>query len=304
MWTLLLALQANAAQPLQAPLCEASGLAALEEGAFVAIDNEEQNYLFLLSATGEQKVVPLNASPARDYEAVVVHEGVLTVIASHSRKKLKAGVCRVDSRRAMFGWAPVTDLQNMTWVSSEHTGHFENPGQCEEQLFAGVTTNGSKRLCGWLSQKDMAAKSGSDACRDTLNIEGAAVVDGHLWVGLRAPLVDGSAVVLRVAGGLPVQRGLVADKVAYVAISGGIRAMASDESYLYFVSGGSQSRRWRIALKKLNESTWLTPEDLGPVLPDTEGLVVTETSVLGVTDGSAGAHQCKEASQLWQTPRN
>ena len=138
MWALLLALQANAADTLAPPLCEASGLTVLDSGAFIAIDNEEQDRLFQISPQREQTVVALSQSPARDYEAVVAYDGLLTVVASHSRKKLKAGVCRVDSRRAMFGWAPTTDLAQMTWVSSAHTGHFESADRCHKQLFGGV----------------------------------------------------------------------------------------------------------------------------------------------------------------------
>lgn len=271
----------------------------LSDGRRVVVDNEVSDGVFVIGDEGSQVYWPLPQA-ARDFEAVVVHDGVISVIGSHSRKKLKDGVCRIDRRRSMIGWGPVDDLTAFSWFSSPYLGSFTDVPDCLNTIFGSAPVAGANVVCQALVASDKAASTSKRACRETLNIEGAAVVDGRLWVGLRSPRVDDAAVLLRLVGGWPVTTGLVADSVVLLSDVEGIRALSSHDDRLHIVTGGDDFKHWSVRHSELLPGARVSPHLHGSVPDSTEGLVVRE-SVMGVTDGSAATVGCREVSESWRT---
>ena len=130
----------------------------------------------------------------------------------------------------------------------------------------------------------------SKKCPETpFNVEGAAsvaAIDGarRTWLGLRAPLVHGKAVLLRLAtlGGASEKR-IRFDGIALVDLAGkGIRELTTAGGSLWGIAGSvpdsdtDKGFLWRVAESALQSgATIMGPDKIGEPLPPTsEGLVV------------------------------
>lgn len=139
------------------------------------------------------------------------------------------------------------------------------------------------------------------------NIEGAVSVEqgGRLrtWVGLRAPLVDGSAVLLRVADppAPKKKRRMHFDGIATIALGErGIRELSLAGDVIWGIAGcvpdcKTKSRLWRLSAAKLASGAKIAAADAGVVEfvelpPSAEGLVVqaAEKRAIVLIDGDKG----------------
>jgi len=141
----------------------------------------------------------------------------------------------------------------------------------------------------------------------TFNIEGAVSLEqgGRLrtWIGLRAPLVDGNAVLLRVADppATKKKRRMHFDGIATIALGErGIRELSLAGSTLWGIAGcvpdcTTPSRLWRIDAAKLASGARIAATDAGlftdlELPPSAEGLVVqaAEKRAIVLIDGDKG----------------
>jgi hypothetical protein len=126
-----------------------------------------------------------------------------------------------------------------------------------------------------------------------VNVEGAAIVAGGLWLGLRSPLVDGKAILLGMSAD-----GARAERLVLVDLGGdGVREMVAHEGALLVVSGpvddrAQPHRLWRMAGPD-------TPPALlpAPLPAQTEGIAVVGDSLVWVTDGNGKPGKCATASR-------
>ncbi len=239
--------------------CEASALVRWE-GGFLVGDNETSDRLFRYSDTFEPTGTLALPEEVSDIEALAVGEGgELFVVGSHSRNK--AGEEKKKRQRVLR--LPDTLL---------------SPDLSACHACAGV--------------------SGLRPDDGGLNIEGAFVRDGHLWVGLRSPLVEGRALLLDLGadgarvlaeqridlGGLGV-RDLVMDGADLLVLAGPITDAAA-AFRLYRVDRSGASERLEVELAA-----------------STEGLVLHEESLWYVTDGDGRDGDCAVPSSWGRLPK-
>lgn len=261
MWLLLSACNHPAAAPVLAnagalPVsCEASSIVPWKGGWLVG-DNETKDQLYLYNADFSfREVVPL-AAPVDDIEALVVVGDKVLVEGSYSRNK--------DAEER-------PERQRSAWLGS--------PTRTLD-LGAGCAPCAAAKLA--------APDAGG------LNVEGAVVVDGTLWLGLRAPLVDGKAVLVEVPGG--VDGAGLSTGMRTIDLGGrGVREIVPHKSGWLIVAGPTMDANEPHRLFYLDRLEG-TPRDLGVDLPSsTEGVAVeTPTSIVYVVDGDGKKGKCKE----------
>ena len=291
------------------PLCEASAAqivacAASESGRCLVVgDNEVRDSLFSfpLSAALEplapRRTIPL-ASVLRgtgdgelsDIEALARRtSGELIVVGSHSRNRS----CERRKKRRR-------------WLGLTLSGAIARPGEIpliatakREPLEAAFGRHPSgllARVARAVREGEIAAERGD--CRAAFNAEGAVVVDGDaLWWGLRSPLVDGHAVLLRTD--------LAARELRFVdarllSLGGaGVRALEVFAGQVYGLSaeGESEGGRhvlWRFPVEALSHGrSPIEVARLSSAAPNAEGLGVVEGRAIVVTDGDQGSGRCE-----------
>jgi hypothetical protein len=263
------ALPSGSGAPRNEP-CETSAAVALQDGRILVGDNETKDRLFayVWHEGGARPAEPFEITwdpsggrKVEDIEALARDGSRIYVVGSHSRKKN----CERDEERfrilrgriegdmlvdtVVMGLAAARS--DAAWMQA--TGDVAG---CLERLF----TEDARRsrlahgFCEALVEAERAANWGGNPsragappgggvaahCQRTLNIEGAAVIAGRLWIGLRAPLVgkERRAALLRVRDENSTYR---FDAVALVGLDGrGIRELETLEH-------GGRVRLWGIA---------------------------------------------------------
>jgi hypothetical protein len=215
-------------------------------------DNETGDHLFAYGADlAARPPVPL-AQPVEDIEALAPRADGVWVIGSQSTTK--KGERRALRERIL---APDGSLRAID--------------------LTGCTT------C--LNARGLAPNAGG------LNVEGAAWVGDQLWLGLRAPLDAGKALLLRLDDDARVV------EVVRVDLGGnGVRELVSTDTGLYVVAGPVADGDAPHALYRLADPH-AAPERLPVTLPpSTEGLApdpATPGAWLYVTDGDGKNGACK-----------
>ena len=225
------------------PLCEASAALAApgDEDLVLVADNERDEQLYVFEVDGDELVAEeVWQMPARqrpeDVEALAQLGQEVVVVGSHSRNRR----CEADEDRQRLRRLSLRQdgtLQATTGVlDSERawTRAMENGGaQCVATLFVQPAPAWAGQVCEAFVAAEREASSQS--CK-VLNIEGAfGTADGRLWLGLRSPLVDGRAVLLRLVPDLAEFR---FDGVALLNLDGrGIRELALAGDRLFGLAG-------------------------------------------------------------------
>lgn len=235
--------------------CEASTVVPWKGGWLVG-DNETKDKLFLYNADFSfREVVPLT-DPVDDIEALVPVGDKVLVEGSYSRNK--------DAEER-------PERQRSAWLGS--------PARTLD-LGAG---------CAPCAMTKTAAPNAGG-----LNVEGAAVVDGTLWLGLRAPIVDGKALLVEVPGGLDGAGASTGMKK--IDLGGrGVREIVPYKTGWLLIGGPAMDSAEPHRLFYLDRLDG-TPKDLGVDLPtSTEGVAVEgPTSIVYVVDGDGKNGKCKE----------
>jgi len=290
------------------PLCEPSAaIPAPWDGALTLVaDNEVDDSLFGFELEGgslaHQRRLPLPTKEGpRDIEALATVGDRILVVGSHSRNRL----CQIrparqrlllarfepESRKLLLAGAVDS---SRTWASAR-----KGMESCVAALFTTPAPAYAHRVCGALVAAEKKAREGEAGCT-TLNIEGAVAVDStsggtpRVWLGLRSPLVEGDAVLLRLTPGLDELR---FDAVALVGSGGrGIRELGRSGEVLWGILGAPDEGQdrpllFRIPVAALAPGGRLSPADAASLPAASEGFVLDAGSVVAVIDGDRGSKE-------------
>jgi hypothetical protein len=287
-------------------------------------DDEQGGALFQYAIDADGRLAPaepfeisLGEAKVGDVEALAGDASGVLAIGSHGRKKS----CAADAGRAtvvrLQGDPPTAE------TLSGATGFDERKTACETRWIAladdaPATARALRRdLCAAIAAAENAARPGdaSSCAGATLDVEGAVTVpdasgNARLWLGLRAPLVQGLAVLLRAAPAKAGGKRLGFDGIALVDLRGnGIRELANSPGVIWGIAGTTadgkeKSRLFRLPVDRLQSGSVIGGVELvaGAELPPTaEGLIVEPEArraivLVGGAAGAAGG-ACKKAPQ-------
>ncbi|MCB1036017.1 MAG: DUF3616 domain-containing protein [Acidobacteria bacterium] len=280
-------------------MCEASAalLAPWDADLILVADNEveEQLYAFEVEDGALRPKVVL-AMPAgdrpRDIEALAQVGDSVLVVGSHSR----GGPCEAKPKRRRLRFLGArTDgtLEARGVIDSGELWPQAMASQtaCLGILFTDPSPALSQEVCEALRSAE--ADSTPDSCR-TFNVEGAfGTEDQRVWLGLRAPLVDGRAVLLRLTQGLDELR---FDRVVLLDLEGrGVRELSLAGPTVFGLAGPEIDAELPFALFSIPladleaanlASAELTPSILRRDLPtSSEGLALHGSHAYVTTDG-------------------
>lgn len=311
------------------PVCEASAAVIVPcphagERCLLVGDNEEREQLFAyrLNDSGlhvaSRRALPFthllderneDEREISDIEALAWLGGSdVLVVASHSRNR---SCLARKKRRRMVGVSLRSD-----GLHTQPQWRFEQAKSptCK-RLFGHKRDDlsGQRReICTAIEAAedaaDQAERDGSAAACETaepLNVEGAVAVPSgrrhyRVWFGLRTPLVNGKAVLLRRA-----DPGAASafDATALVALDGwGIRDLTIHWGWIWLIAGPTGDdasalfKLWRIPLEALASSRVIEPEFVSPLPNGAEGLAVDGSSAIVLMDGdeaAAGSTTCR-----------
>jgi hypothetical protein len=194
-------------------------------------------------------------------------------------------VGQIDDVEALAGTA--SDLWVVGSLSANKDGE-RRPAR-ERFLHGGVAVRPTLAICpACEAARTLAPKKGG------LNVEGALVIDGRLWLGLRSPLADRKAILLRMT-----PDGSRAEQMLSLDLGGeGIRELVAVPEGILVLSGPTDDapaphHLWLLA------APGGTPRRLAIELPPhTEAVAVKGASLLWVTDGDGKPGACKTPS-MW-----
>lgn len=294
------------------PFCEASAALAApwDEDVVLVADNERdaELYSFELAKDGTLKPGEVLQMPAkdrpRDVEALARLGDEVVAVGSQSRNK----DCEVKPERQRLrrlgrrkdGTLTETGFIDAapTWAKAMKEGE----KRCLSTLFTSPPPAGAATVCEALLA---AERNASPERCETVNVEGAfGIGNGDLWLGLRAPLAAGRAVLLRLAKAHKF-RELRFDRVTLLDLEQrGIRELALSGDRLYGLAGpeldaDAPFALFRAALSAVVAGGEPAVEVLRRDLPtSSEGLLVRGARAYVLTDGDAG----DKASLACQTP--
>lgn len=314
------------------PVCEPSAALAVvctdEPGAtcvWVA-DNErdEEIFQYRIGADGSLKPAATFALEPKglevgDVEALAPGKDGVLVFGSHSRKR----ACTDDHGRAALALLG-RDGKKAEAVAGRK-GFEDRFVACPKWLVVDAASPDAvalrDRFCTAMRTEERIAnvhEGDGDACPGTaFNIEGAVSLEQggkqRTWIGLRGPLVDGRAVLLRLADppSTSKKKRLQFDGIATIDLGErGIRELTLAGDTIWGIAGcvadcETTSRLWRIPAAKLASGAKIAALDAGLVdgveLPaSAEGLVVqaAEKRALVLVDGDKGKSDAECNEQL------
>lgn len=293
------AAQARIRVNLELPLCEPSGLHALSAERFVVVDDEEQRAAFVLTLSGGRlgAVSKLPIPRTKDLEAVAGLGDQVLLVGSHSRRS-DAG-CTVDGRRmrALAGQVVGDAIQaqrRLSWLGADDAALKKKAlASARDGLFSACDAR-HQPLCTTIMQAEAAAPGDPASCAQALNIEGAAIAGGRLWLGLRGPTMGKDAVLLRIAGAPAALPGLALDGYVRLDLGGrAVRGLTADATHLYGIAGpvgdaaSGGFSLFRLPLAALTPGARLTPKIVGGLPHKAEGVAIFGDVIAIVTDGES-----------------
>ena len=315
------------------PVCEASGARVVQcelgnpQRCLLVADNEqgEQIYSFPVGpdgATGDGVPIPLAVAKQglKDIEAIeILRDGSLLAMGSHSRRSWDSDQrCTLDAERQSFGiFARTGTVLTGSVVSTdaERWATLLTKNGCATELIAFGDVRQAARLrrdlCSALEQANGLAETSAALCGATLNLEGAAALpDGRVWFGVRSPVVQRAAFILRLKSVTALQF----DAIASLDLGGfGVRDMAVANGWLWVLAGPAADRKeaatlWKIPVVELTNGAELRPLQVKTSVPlpaYAEGLAIdvagerTFIVVDGDAKGGKKSGKCKaDAGQL------
>lgn len=311
------------------PVCEASAAVVVPcphvgGRCLLVADNEERTRLFvyLLGPSGPDvdtrrmlSLEPLlhdlapDEREISDIEALArIDDAGVLVVASHSRNKR----CNArKKRRRLLG----VELASGGLVASRAWGYQSARRPTCKRLFGrrrGELAGQRREICAAIETAEVAADRAQDAgsvadCQAArpFNVEGAVTVDvagagQRVWLGLRAPLVGGEAVLLRLSDAGDEPR---FDGTARVRLGGfGIRDLTVHWGWIWLVAGPPEDdtsvpfELWRFPVEALEDEAVIAPEPVSPLPNGAEGVAIDGTTAIVVMDGDEandGAVACR-----------
>ncbi|MGH7788556.1 MAG: DUF3616 domain-containing protein [Candidatus Binatia bacterium] len=315
------------------PLCEASGARLVQcdsissHVCLLVADNEQGETLFSFptdadGATGDGEPVELATAKGqlKDIEAIeTLPDRTILLLGSHSRRSWDSDKrCKLDDERQSFGVFLRTGTVltgALVSTDAERWKTLLSKNGCATELIAFGDVRQASRLrrdlCTALAQANELAETSAALCSASLNLEGAAVLpDRRIWFGVRSPVLQGKAFVLR----LKSVKALQFDAIASLDLGGaGVRDMAAANGWLWVLAGPAADRAengtlWKLPAASLTNGAELSPQQVTtavPLPPFSEGLAIDVAGKRAfiVVDGDAkGGKQtgkCKQdAGQL------
>lgn len=265
------------------PLCEASGAAFVpcEDGGgrcLLVADNENESALFLFDIAGDtlanQRAVPLRAprgsAAIADAEGLATVGGRIFVVGSHSRRSWnkRPPACTLDERRLAFGlfdWSGGALTGTPVRTSPSEWRRLLQTDGCRHELIASRDADLVGRLCATIAAGQADAEHSREGCAQGINVEGVAVLPGggdpRVWLGLRGPLLDGRAVLLRLA----TLEALRFDAAVTLELHGdGVRDLTVAGDRLWILAGPPADdlragTLWHLPLDRLADGAVLSP---------------------------------------------
>ncbi len=298
------------AQLGEAPLCEASAVARApwDPGQVLVADNEISDALFSFRLVDGRLLYPQVIPMPRkrrplDIEALATVGQELLVVGSFGRD----GGCKAKKKTRRLrrlrwdadGWLESGSAQ----LSPEHWNRLSgSEAACIAALLEGPASEEGAAFCRAIVEAEQNA-SETD-CR-VLDIEGAATVTAdvgsganRVWLGMRTPLVEGKAVLARLAPGLDALR---FDRIRLVPLDGfGLRALDYQDGRIWGLASGApdldgDSVLWSIDASSLETSSPPHPTIHRSDLPQSaEGLLLAGDQALFVLDGAAAGRHDSE----------
>ena len=282
-------------------LCEPSGVFALPDGRLVVVDDEEQRtaWVLTLGATGVESRTPMAIPRTKDLEAVAGVGDAVLLMGSHSRRGDKT--CSIDGRRmrAVRGQVvgAILDAPQPLSMLGSDEGALKKKAlaAAREGLLAHCDANNAA-LCLAIAEAEAAASGDPGACGHALNIEGASVIAGRVWLGLRAPRIGQDALLVRLAGDLKSMQSLVFDGHAQLDLGGrGVRGLTADATHVYGIAGpvgdadSGTFELFRLPIAALKPGARIVPKIVGGLPVKAEGIAVRGNTLVIVTDGEAAS---------------
>lgn len=292
--------------PLVAPsLCEASAALAApwDPGLALVADNEVDARVFAFARDGERLVfrhaldLPKEGRP-RDIEALAAVGAQLLVVGSHGPSR--SGEPKPKRARLAF-YAPdgaggglrlVRALDNAARLDAAR----RSVAACLAGLFVSPAPRQAEAVC-------RALVAGAPQFEGATSFAGPGSAAPRVWLGLRTPLVEGRAVLLRLTPDLDQLR---FDAVALADLEGrGVRELAVRGDVLAGIAGhpsdgGPPPRFWLTPASGLQDGANLAPR-WGDTLPQgAEGLLPVPGGAIVVTDVNrvgGGASACPGPAQ-------
>ncbi len=333
------------------PVCEASAALIVkcpnseQEKCLLVGDNEQRQKLFLYRidgdrlSSGPEHVDITTLGPKKkkkkfelsDIEALAsLSDNEILIYGSHSRNK----TCEIKKKRRIFVGGrlktPSIAAGSVTLVRPEKN---DEPFKCG-QLFTDPQDPVVQKVCAAIERTENHAenvltlsgekrKSACDA-NPALNIEGVIVVtgaEGHarVWVGLRAPLVEGKAVLLRQVQDMTEFK---FDAAVFLKLDGkdganedanpqdfGIRELTYAVEKVWGIGGPAPDppednkpphTLWRFDPAVLKHGATIQPTVVATDLPTSaEGLAIVSRNAFILVDGDwiKGTETCRTASE-------
>jgi hypothetical protein len=317
------------------PVCEASAAQAIPcptrpgQRCLLIGDNEIRDalYVYPLNSSGIPEIDRRNrislAEPLSsvddgelsDIEAFArLASGELLVYGSHSRNR----ICeRKKKRRRYLGLSLGHGQPRAGSVGLVRTKGKADLADSIDADAAGLLAEVAQRI------RRVESAADANRCGDAFEIEGAMVVrseeEEQVWVGLRHPLLDSRAILLRHdirAGALRF------DAARLVDLDGeGVRGLAVERDWVYGLSrradgaGERAHRLWRFPLSALAADTSITQmgtskpahpvievEEVAEVPSFSEGLAFSEAGIIVVWDGRLEGDRCEQEAGFVVVP--
>jgi hypothetical protein len=298
------------------PLCEASAALLVkcpstDRTCLLVGDNEVRDRLFLFELQDggsairvqSRKEISLKALPPprgegafalSDIESLAgLPSGEVIIYGSHSRNKR----CEPKKERRIFAHAFLgVDAMRVGTI-----GPVRSKKPSCKQLFDGAEGPLTGAVCRAIEHSEASAdqaQGNEQTCSDDppLNVEGAVAVPGvdgeaRVWIGLRAPLVDGKAVLLRQVKD---RRSFAFDAVALIDLKeNGVRELTFAAGKVWGIAGprahsGRPHFLWSFDASALKDGALIAPAVAGDLPTSAEGLAISGQNAIVLMDGAQG----------------
>ncbi len=257
---------------------------------------------------------PPNPAPARggsgvlatvcEASAIVAWDGGWLVGDNEDSKRLYAYDLDFTPRGPVALPTEVDDIEALAvvgggyWVFGSHSANKDGePRPQRERILA---PDGTFRALTLATCPACTAARGRAPDAGGFNIEGAAVWNGRVWLGLRAPLsASGEALLL----GLD-EAGAVSETMALDLGGLGVRELVAEGEGLLLVAGPTADADVAHALYRLDADRTLTRLTVS-LPPSTEGIALDPAqpdTLVYVTDGEGKPGKCKKPSTWGRIP--
>ncbi len=312
------------------PVCEASAAALVDcpdgeaDQCLLVGDNEKEKHVYLYGVDADngeftltklrkfalKSLLPVEEDKKfriEDIEAIApLSNGEVVIYGSHSTNK----ACKIKNQRLRFAQGRL----DTDGIAQEDIPPVQSHDLTCEALFGEDRDMLQETVCKVIESGEAQAefarqlekksqKEAACSAAAALNLEGAVAVSDRVWIGLRAPLVGGWAVLLRQ---VEARDAFAFDAVALLDMNGnGVRELTLADETIWAIAGPAVDRPekhalWRFDAGELTHGARIRPVHAGPLPASSEGLAIHQGHALVLIDGEKsdqdGAEECLRIS--------